>query len=89
MSGCRGTYQARREARLLADPRSVLVEEERAWREEHRAEPDERTCPVDPELVEHLHGEKRERSSDAGTNDGVRRERRRAVLQVSVDEVCL
>ena len=83
------THQARRELGLRANPGAVLVEQERTRGEEKRAASNERAGPVDAEPVEHLDGEEREGRSDAGTDHGVRRERRRAVLQVRVDQVCL
>ena len=81
--------RARRELGLGADPRPIAIEQEWARREEHAAEADERARPVDAQPLEHLHGEERERCADRGTDDRVRGERGRAVLQVRVDEVRL
>ena len=83
------THQTRRELGPRADARAVPVKQERARREEERAEADERARPVDPEPLEHLHREERERRADGRAHDRVRRERRRRVLQVRVDEVRL
>ena len=83
------THRTRRELRLGPDPRPIPIEQERARREEQRAQPDERARPVDAQPLEHLHGEERERGADRGADDRVRGERGCAVLQVRVDEVRL